>query len=374
MNKPSGLNIYEWIHSITKHESDSVENNKCYSLINYVAPYYISDTKYKITDTFYSTIEPANLKDYLLAISNNTSSLQKKIYLISKSSDLNKYNTNDIVEYSRYLLNEIPNDAKIEDNLKMARMLFNLLAERKTKDDRVLYELVIHLNKCIFDNKREVLELFRKFINNKNISYTNKYRFIEFCLAERKDFNNTIVRSIFEKLDSSEQKEFRKKALEVFEDFKKKYIEESIYEYEEFPDHLIYETWSGNINDNDEINKLQLIAEKDLVNHPEQIKRYWNQYVINDYRQNKLIGKVLADKPNPYSLESACKNKVFLPINKLIEITNKTYLKKDEEIKKKIEFWEKMSDNNIINVKESSSTLHAKILDLFNNKKIERIN
>jgi len=277
---------------------------------------------------------------------------------------LENYNTLDLIEYSRYLLDDIPNLVdNIQVNFDICKILLKQFVDGKTKEDRVVWDFVRHLSKCLSSEKQnETIELIKKFIEDKKIIIKIKYLFFDCFLIENK-VNFDIVNQFDAVLIANEK--LQSLILKVFDDCINIYSKKSIYDYEDEVGYILYSTWSGKKDEKDKINQLRLIAKKDLENRPDKIKEHWASLIINNIGEvHEIIARIHINTFQKIIHQT----QVYLPMKELITLTEKVKIDDDEILKTK-DFWKEKFNNtkykDWFKIKEYNDTLHGRILEKF---------
>lgn len=139
------------------------------------------------------------------------------------------------------------------------------------------------------------------------------------------------------------------------------YLREEIYKHEENFFYLLYQGWSGYKDAHDEIDNIRSIAAHGLEKYPGAIKLYWNVYPFKNGWEswNDLIeGDVFFGT----NINGAL---LYMPLDTLIDITNKSVLKDDEEMQRRITYWKKMSTKQQfkdLQLKDDKTTLKAVLI------------
>lgn len=121
----------------------------------------------------------------------------------------------------------------------------------------------------------------------------------------------------------------------VFDERNDHYGDENwiIYEHEENPFFVIYQGWSGDASDSDEIARIRRVVRRGLENNQKAIEYHWRRFPSADEFRDQY----------PEQSRSHLMNaELYLPLNELIELTKKMKDEMDEIIVEKMKKWDSL--------------------------------
>lgn len=387
--------ISGWITKATKYSfSLDEEKNIANKLVGAVSHMYFDRLagKYDDVDKLKfdgSSSYPENLNDYLNIIPGYTSNEFTISHSILKqhsdSGRLSKdISVKDLYEYSRLLRHYARGSVQAGFNLEVAENILNFISTGKIKPDprvvkdtdlqAIIYEFCFQLLEVVENadkgniKLRDIIEVFKKSLRSNYLTIGAKYQILNvFANIEREpgaDIHRRMDRA-FDQMTAEDEK-IKNVIRGVIRESEKLYFKgtTTIYEREENFFYVLYQYWSGNPLNADEIREIQEVAKRNLWEFPDAIRLYWDQFPHRE--GDKGIDDSLRLDFGDYKTE------LYMPLDNLLEATEKAKLrfKDDPEFLKKVEYWTKIrSDKNEFNkfkerrkIKEDTSTLKAVLI------------
>ena len=322
--------------------------------------------------------DPPRLMDYLVCVSEFAENKRKKfidLYRTHQNNQLEliKLSNSDLIEYSR-ILRDIKK-VGIRLNLAVATELYNRIVNRKiellpniVQNDSLLnlavyqfcfqlLEVVEHQrsDKKLADETKSAVNLFKTFLNFKNVDTGSKFVMINSFVNEDRGGGAGIhfrFQGAFETMLKVDQKGITDTIQNTFNEVDNRYLSgnEVIYDKEENFFYVLYQSWSGRKDNKEELDKIHAAAVRGLENNLKVIKLYWDRFPA---------------PPNAQDYDEAVEDDHFfgsetrefnITLKKLIEISDKQPSDVfNTEEKRKIDLWKR-----IINDKEDADKYYKR--------------
>jgi hypothetical protein len=369
------LDLVGWVEQITgvtipENEKENVRNLVglvAYSYFDFIEKDYQRDIKYQYIG---STSYPEILADYLTLLSDGTQTSYRtnnRLYQEHKDSGkdvLTDILNADLLSYSRFIF-EVSQRSIVNLHLGVLNeMSKRILSGKMSLDPMNIGDTVLHEVSYQFVFQLIAIVEKEKDTNNAPKSVETAYGYLKSVLSSKKVPTGTkfiILSSLvnnergsgssihyrledaFKRFIKYYEADFRKLIKEVFIEADNRYLSGAnvLYENEENFFYTMYQGWSGNPENTEEIKKIQNAAKRKLENYPEAIKLYWNKYPIgegwetlDDVFENDRFFSV-SDTNNP----------VYMQLDVLIDITKISKVN-DPGILSKLKFWENVKSDS----------------------------
>ena len=391
--KENKFSIVDWIKEITGVAITDTEKSTVEKMVGLVAFAYFDYTgnsyNTKKNDLYYDSLSlPKNLYDYLSVVSDAvTTSFDRynQIYLKHKNSKLNfsELSVEELIGYSRFLSNIYNSTINFHTELvsEMAKRILDkkiIISPKNINDtvmDDFIYQFIFQITTITekdraskgsaSDDLKLAYSKFKDVLLSPNITIGAKFILLNSLANNTRGSGSEIhskLENAFIKIQQYWPDVLKAIAKQVFEEFTTKYFSTSeiIYDNEENFFYTMYQGWSGKASSTEEIRKIREVAERGLEKHPDAISLYWVRYKINDEWKDfndVLAGDTFFGHETNFEL--------YMPLKKLIEITDKIE-NKDDDIIKKLNFWKKISDDEKYNafavIKDDQTTLKAVLI------------
>jgi hypothetical protein len=257
----------------------------------------------------------------------------------------------DLLSYSDFYRNEEKNSLPAQ-HLALAANILRLLQngsinpdilsnDEKSKYDKATYELLFNLMEAGIRNPdaeeiNRAVDILCETLLDKRLNTQIKYQFINSFMHVRN--NGEVHFRLKQAFDEFIQKPLNAKKIRtaverVVTDTDNKYFSEKstavVYENEEAPIFVLYQSWSGLLEDVDGIKRLRSAAQRGLKKYPRALEGYWQSY---PYESGWKSWK---DFQNSHRLENNAE--LLIPLKELIELTEVVDV--SEFIKQKAAFY-----------------------------------
>ena len=391
--KESKEGLIEWIEQETDYEFSAAEKKDVQKLIGLVAHTYQDfierDYNIKVKDQYMGTTSyPEILHDYLSLTSNSIETAYRrfnKVYLEHKTSSnvVDGLSNEDLLGYSRFLIETGTSRQDLYLNVLTAissrvlqgQILLRLRNIGDTTYDEAVYQLIFQILSIIEHDKssgeqpstelQATFDIFEKFILSPQINTGAKYIILNsFANEERGGYTGIHQRlqGAFIKLKGY-YPEVLNLIKHVFSEAEARYLngDEVIYKKEENFFYVLYQGWSGNRKNKEEISKIRKAALRGLEGFPDAIALYWERYDVKEGWRS--FQDVL--RSDPFFDTSDRNNSLYMPLVDLIAVTKRANIK-DQKILAKLAFWESVSNDPLYKekaeLKDSSDTLKSVLL------------
>ena len=316
----------------------------------------------KFLDYYFTTSNPRKLRDLLRSFEEGKDSDDVDVghYLrhqIDQDYPKQIADPLELISYSHFYRNRVSNRSS-NSHLLLTRLIYEAIQKGKvafmgnegfssTLLEQATFEFIFNIMESVLlSDKDDVFEdatsMLVQALENQEVSLEFKLRIVRSFLHERQGDIHFRLKQSFDKIVSSADRSLklkntiRKFIVEMRERYKSDQC--SIYEKEEHPIFVLYQSWSGDPEDKKDIERIRDIAQRGLIDHPDAIERYWSQYkfdpkwksiddAIADLRQYRVDGLVIGTNPN-----------LVIDTNVLAIITEESQV--TEETKQKARFWE----------------------------------
>ena len=138
----------------------------------------------------------------------------------------------------------------------------------------------------------------------------------------------------FEYMELHNEADIKELIQYVFSEYKQKYItdKKDIYENEQNFFYVLYQIWSGNANNSQEVADIREIASRNLEKHAEALELYWNRFPFDERWTS------YKEAP-PDIFERIDSNALYMPLPRLIDITKRAK-NPSELVVKKMRIWQ----------------------------------
>lgn len=360
-------NLFDWI-SMTIPEVSITETMKplIEELVNFVARSwidYLKESGATADDKLVfigekRTSYPKIMKDYLSLISSEADHFEKnKAILLQHQAttyDFSALSNEDLLEYSRFArdIRDLPTSKHLDivkelgQRLKSGKVPIQPRNTGSTIYDETLYQFIFQIVEVVerlgrfeqitdkdltpvFNSWKEVLKSAHMTSGGKLIILNSYFNFEG---GRGSDIHHRLLRvsRLFKQHFSDDVKTI---ISEVFKELDSRYLDgnDIIYEREENFFFTMYQRWSGNPDNADEIGKIRATAKRGLEKVPEVVSLYWTQYPFeDDWQTTRDI--------EGFDLFGRDGTPLYMPMPDLIEITGKVTLE-NEDIDKIYRFW-----------------------------------
>jgi len=366
------VKLLKWISRIVNAPYETLEKLPLAKLVAAVSHSYID----RVNDIYSpesginydgTLSDPARFLGYFMSVSDSVENKRKKFIDLyqdhqKNSLDLNNLSNQDLIEYSR-ILRDIKK-APTNLNLDVAKEIYNRINDNKIelvpsvvqrdtmRQDAVyqfsfqLLEVIEHqrTDKKITDETKKATELFITFLNSHNINTGSKFTVINSFVNEDRGGGSDIhfrLQRAFEIMLKTNQQEVINAIQNAFKEAYARYFsgDEVIYDKEENFFYVLYQSWSGNADNKEELDKIHAAAVRGLEDKPDVIKLYWSRFPsppnAHDYDDAVEDAHFFGDETKEFNVT----------LKKLLEISKKqkpgTF---DAEDTRRIELWQKILD------------------------------
>jgi hypothetical protein len=340
-----------------------------------------SEDKDKFLDYYYTTSNPRNLRDVLRSFTGDKT---------QNDIDFSNYRQNqtnpdwpleieevtELISYSHFYRNRISERSSYA-HLVIAQAVYKALIGKKIPLDpnasfasstlmvQATLEFVFNImDGVLLSNKKEdhvkAAQMLIDSLESKELNLESKIKIVRAFLHERDgDVHHQLARAFEKMTQSLESTEPLKKSIrDLVEDLRTRYQDrdQNIYDQEESPIFVLYQSWSGDPEDRKDLERMEDIAQKGLIDHPQAIERYWGQYKFDpkwkdiDDAMDSVRSRDIDELINGTNPTVPLKTKI------LAIITEESTV--NESLKQKARFW---SDENVPERKivQDSETLVA---------------
>ncbi|MFA4982351.1 MAG: P-loop NTPase fold protein [Candidatus Omnitrophota bacterium] len=375
-NEKEEEKLLKWIRDILdipKEEYDKWKNPYFANLVAAISHSYIDrvnnlDAPESGINYDGTLSDPHRLYDYLTLISEFAEDTKKKLINIYRGHeqmklDLGNLENSILISYS-HMLRDIKK-SPVRLNLDVATTLCNRIinmtiklqpsaTQRETVLADALYQFCFQLLEVIEDlrhNKKNseyaisAINLFTTLLNSASVDTGSKFVVINSFANDERGGSSDIhfrLQNAFETMLEIDKDGILKAIQHVFNEADGRYLSgnDIIYDKEENFFYVLYQLWSGNKDNKEEIARIHAAASRGLENHLEVIKLYWEHFPAPLNAQN--YDDALE---NDYSFVHT-KIEFNITLEKLIEISDKQAPSAfSEEEKRKIELWKKIINN-----------------------------
>jgi hypothetical protein len=312
----------------------------------------------------HSASEPYNLKSYLSIISgkyNNPDSDLMGMYYSHKGNDnflgeIKEYNK--LIRYSGFLSDV--EDAGFDLNLNIASELCKRLLQgdipltpRQSEDtarDLSVRAFLSHWGLVVKKGglktiREEIVSLLKQLLDSRSLDSGLKYNIVVYCCGL--GGASSYLTKAFDEILKSDQEKIKASIQFVFEQVCNRYFDgtDVIYEKEEDFFRVLSYSWSGDLENKQEFDKIKACATRGLEKYPDAIKLYWDRYHYFQAWKGKSFDNILKYYINdPHDILFSRDLELFVPLKKLIEITDKIDIKA-LGLTEKVTFWKEKADN-----------------------------
>lgn len=403
--KKEPLDLFAWIKKEVGVDIDTSEREKIEALFTLVAYRwldFISSDKYVSDsgkDKYWesrSTSDPEKMLDWL-SFSKETAS--KSAYRISREiydrhvekgqNAVEQLNGSELLLYARFLS---------QSNIKNKNILLQTLQEtvrrlqntdgkgKHFKRDRAAdFESEYHdaVYRVIFlalpvielepsnaakpsAELKQTWSLLKEFLYNEKVPSEAKITILNsFGNNERGsgDVHARLFAALQKMFKKGYKEEIKSTIKHVFDEVSERYLNGTmdIYDREENPFFVLYQTWSGKTENVAELKKIQQAAKRKLEKHSEFLEVYWNKFPFENSWSS--YDDVLKSR-DWFAFGENESLSMYVPLHELIKITKDSGVQ-DSILLKKVGFWSKeevLNDGRLkskLDVKDSGDTLKA---------------
>lgn len=354
----------------TEASGGDYDKERVLDLISLSAHFYLDhfsksarhDESEKFLDYYFTTSNPRKLRDLLRSFEEGKDSDDIDVANYLRHQADQEYpksiaSPEELVSYSHFYRNRVSARSSTA-HLLLANAIYGFFEQKKipfmggdgfssTLLEQATFELIFNVMESVLtsDNDKvidEATSVLIQALENKSASLEFKLRIVRSFLHERQGDIHFRLKQSFDKIVSNAvRSEKLKNAIQNFiVELRDRYKsdEVSIYDKEEHPIFVLYQSWSGDPNDVKDIDRIRDIAQRGLIDHPDAIEVYWSQYKFDpkwkvledamaDLRHHPFDGLVVGTNPN-----------LVIDTNVLAIITEESQV--SEEIKQKARFWE----------------------------------
>lgn len=382
--------ISDQIMQVANHRIPDQDREIIEKLVAIVAYPYIEqlNERYEDKNKIYyagTSSYAENLNDFLLLIADYTKTPYTTYHKIYSEHLKNidypmTLKVDDLLGYSRFIRDYIT-EAQPKIYFSVVTAIFQAITQgkieiqpRNVKDtlyDTAIYEFIFQLLEIVLHHNTDenllqsAVDKLVKILLDKKLNTGLKYIILNSFANNTRGRGSLIhqrLEEAFQKMLEKDEKRIRDVIKYVFDEANERYLngKDIIYKNEENFFYVMYQGWSGKKDRNEEIDKIQKLAKRDLEKYHDAISLYWNHYPLKEGWRNfedVLRNNVFfADEKN---------RDLYMPLRDLIAISKKANIK-DPEIKKKIAFWEGMVNDpryqEVTKLKDDLSTLKAVLI------------
>ncbi len=323
---------------------------------------------YSLNEEYFTTSYPDNLKD-LLSVSESDNSDSSLIYHHSRHESDPRYpesidNTTELIGYS-FSFREKVLDAVHSNTafITFARAIGKKLMQwnepigtriegfHSTLFSRAVVEFQLSITEaCIIATTESTINdlasIVHEVLTSATIPLVAKIRIVRAYISKQQgDSLERIQRGLNKMLQNREARSLILEAFGlVLEEMRNRYLgsDTVIYEKEEDPTDVLYQSWSGDAKNEQEINMIHEAAIRGLNQRAEWVKAMWERY---PYEEKWDAAETTEDKlknvPQVYFVERR-NDELVITIKDLAKATKET-ANVDADTKKKADFWSQMS-------------------------------
>lgn len=317
-----------------------------------------------IEDQLASYLPPDALKRYLRAGENEVLSEDHRFFLIyQKYQKSNSLEQTILSPEQLYLFASVSRrlvTTSYEFHIVLAEFIFKWFKAQKLTPEplsmkgesayhHLNYEFMFHLSAAyerLRDNRpqqadevlKEIGLLLTQYFHTKKILVGARMTLLHSLYREsRSDTIHFQLDRMMEKLDEHSYFDAAQAVKAVFDDYKSDYVsgEKSIYLEENFF-FVLFQYWTGDVNDDNSIQEIRKIALKNLHNYPRAIEYYWQMIPYSS------SGKYPEDMFPDFDIGGG-NIKPYMNLKDLIRATRKAVIT-DMDTLQKFKFWSSVGD------------------------------
>lgn len=361
----------QWFEEINPKSTNTYDWRRIDILVSGVEPKYKEHIEGKgesiIEDQLTSYLPPDALKRYIRAGENEMLSEDYQFYLLYENYKKTG-SVGETIKTSEELYNFATISRRIslithKDHLEISQFILEWINSGKVKPvqfemhgdslfHHLNYEFLFHLNAAASSlrdnspNTNDVLktigQLLTQYFKSENILIGAKMTLLNSLYRdERSGVIHFELDRMLEKLREFKYFDEIKAVKEVFDDYKADYISgnKSVYQEENFA-FVLFQYWSGDVNDMDNIREIEKMALKDLYLYPQAIIFYWQQI---PYNSNAKYPEDMFPEFDVHSISI----KPYTDLKNLIKATRKSKQEGtifDQDTLQKLHFWSSVGD------------------------------
>ncbi len=360
--KKENKDIVQYVSEVTKQEINPSDRDIVKNILGVVDKRLIelkrerhTTNKQDISETE-SLSYPQNMYDMLRLVSSKDDLYRNSLQLyrehtkqIDKSFLNNVKPLDTFLSYARFTRNIYNPDPNV--NKEVAEKLYDMFHKQLIKFDSYVggfdskyststYEFIFALLE-LFENKKQnykdiALTLLIKFLNDTKIKSEPKLMILSafFKHESSSDINFRLTRSL-EWLNEDQKKTLIETKNHVFDEVNSRYIhgKEDIYTEENFF-YVMYQNWSGDPANTEEIENIRKCAFKYIDKHESAFFKYLEQLFYSEALES--VSEIDGFHVSSNSIE------LYMPLQNLLQASN--YFENSKEfikVKKKVDFWRK---------------------------------
>ncbi len=334
-----------------------IVGSRYYDVLNYEQPGDIN--KYRRARSLSYPLSMRSYLQFLQKPEQDHRAIYDEMFNQHRSSgSIPSMGNEDLLNYADFVKESPDNFEEIIDILsEIANRLIEEKIERKTcYTGDTLYKTATY--KIIFlslyliriskdssdpDTKmKHAYDNLRKVLVSDKITIQAKYSILNSFINNERGSGSQIhfeLNDAFNKLSKHYSAELKAIIKDVMTEYLK-YREKSIYDFEENFFFVLFQSWSGDVENIEEIKIIREIASNGLVNNRTALDLYWAQYSYEDnYERHIDDFPEFIEHDYDFWMKSE-HQALYLPLGMLCEITEKSDI--PEDIKKKFVFWNKI--------------------------------
>lgn len=392
--KKGKLRLADWVSQVVNREIPEDSKGNVESVIGLICNTYYklrNDRAFDYNNSdpeYYNSLAyPENLYNWLSSVSDSVSfkiTKYKEFYLMHRKGQLKLRDIDNVLfcGYSNFLRSISGVETSLYLDL-VKEFSYRIIEEKvdienmnvgDTVYDSVVYQFIFQVmtvieqdyakSKEFSDNIASAYDGLKKVLLSSNVTVGAKYMILNSFINDTRGGSGIHARliSAFEAISKYRKEDFDNVIRKVFEEAEYKYFiyDAIIYDNEENFFYVMYQGWSGDATNDDEIQKIRRVAKRGLEERDDAISLYWNRY---DSKKDGLTIEEAIDNGN--YLRSGINFELYMPLKTLIEITENSHIR-DMNIIDKMNFWKGAIDNQgyIISaeIKNDPATLKAVLI------------
>lgn len=274
------------------------------------------------------------------------------------SGSIPEIGNNDLLNYADFVKESPDNSKEIMDILSelTGRMIENKIERKVCYTGDTIYKaatykiifLSLYLIRISKDSVEPDVKIKHAFKNlqdvliSQNVTIQAKYSILNSFVNNERGSGSQIhfeLNDAFNKLSKYYDNELKVIIKDVMAEYLK-YREKSIYDHEENFFFVLFQSWSGDVDNVREIEIIREIATNNLINNQNALNLYWAQYSY-DERYERHVDDFPEYIEHDYDFWMKSEHQaLYMPLGMLCDITEKSDI--SEDVRKKFIFWNKI--------------------------------
>jgi hypothetical protein len=302
--------VFANVEDVSKEEVELI-----FLVAPFISDYFKGADKYSVDD-YYSFAYAPNLKHYIqLDMVQSTNELALFDYFEKYTQDKGVIRQMDANTFASFVewISFLDRSVEKEEYLPLFDEILERIQDKEYIIDKENYEnstrekLLTALVRIISivaqqrpdESNERVFEAFLTLIEPGVLTVGEACRLISSLLSRNRqvDSYNLFIKNIVS-IDTQKRKEKLFQHLQSFFEYARSiYLEQDIYEKEphSMVSYAVYQGWAVGLPDSDEISRMQNIAQRELLKHPEVIEYFWRPLLYVFDKTQKKPEKLLQD-------------------------------------------------------------------------------